>query len=205
MEFGTSGGALRFVPLVVRSGEESFEAGPSFLLCRETFPGFAVIDEETGMIENLGGNANEMFKAVGSVTGGGVVTAIFDPVEKGFNRLVYIIRGAEYSVVFLQIRGGDFGVGGVQVIQDGTVGGEAVSGVFVSEGADEHFINSREKNLSESLVGEIVLVEECGGGVEIISKFGDLGASGVGWDDGYIARVDRHNEGNGRKSVVDGG
>ena len=51
------------------------------------------------------------------------------------------------------------------------------------EGADEHFINSREKNFSESLVGAIVLVEDCGGGVEGIVKFSDLGDSGVGWDD----------------------
>ena len=53
MEFGTGGGALRFAPLVVRSGEESFEAGPSFLMCRETFQGSAVIDKETGMIDEL--------------------------------------------------------------------------------------------------------------------------------------------------------
>ena len=59
--------------------------------------------------------------------------------------------------------------------------------------------------MSESLVGGIVLVEECRDGVESIAKFGDLGASGVGWDDGYRAGVDRHDEGNGRKSVVDGG
>ena len=58
------------------------------------------------------------------------------------------------------------------------------------EGADEHFVYSRDKNLSDSLVGAIVLVEECGGGVKSIAKFGDLGASGVGWDDGYIAGVD---------------
>ena len=74
MEFGTGGGALRFAPLVVRSREESFEAGPSFLLCRETFPGFSVINEETGMIDDLEGDANDLFKAVGSVTRGGVVT-----------------------------------------------------------------------------------------------------------------------------------
>ena len=185
---------LDFAPLVVRSGEEIFEAGPSFLLCRETFPGFAVIDEETGMIENLGGNANELFKAVGSVTGGGVVTAIFDPVEKGFNRLVYIIRGAEDSVVFLQIHGGDVGVGGVQVIQDGTGGGEVVSDVLVLEGANANFVNSGEKNLSESLVGVIVLVEECVGGVKSIAKFGDLGASGFGWDVGCRSEVDGHDK-----------
>ena len=82
-------------------------------MCRETFPGFTVIDEETGLINELEGDANYLFEAVGSVTGSGVVTAIFDPVKKGFNRLVNIIRGAEDSVVFLKIRGGDVDVGGV--------------------------------------------------------------------------------------------
>ena len=67
---------MRFAPLVVHSGKESFEAGPSFLLCRETFPGFAVIDKETGLIYDLEVDANELFEAVGSVTGGDVVYAI---------------------------------------------------------------------------------------------------------------------------------
>ena len=119
--------------------------------------------------------------------------------------MVYIIRGAEASVVFLKICGGDVGVVGVKVIQNGMGGGEAVSDVLVLEGADEHFVNSGEKNLSESLFGVIVLVEECGGSVKSIAKFGDLGASGVGWDDGYRAGVDGHNEGGGRKIVVDSG
>ena len=61
VEFGTAGGALRFAPLVVRSGEESSEAGPSFLMCSETFPGFAVIDKETGLINKLEGDANYLF------------------------------------------------------------------------------------------------------------------------------------------------
>ena len=39
-------------------------------------------------------------------------------------------------------------------------GCEAISDVLVSEGADEHFIYSREKNLLELIVGAIVLVEE---------------------------------------------
>ena len=73
-----------------------------------------------------------------------------------------------------------------------------MSDVLVSEVADEHFVNSREQNLSESLIGAIALFEECGGGVKSIAKFGDLGASGVGWYDGYRAGVDRHNEGDGR-------
>ena len=123
VEFGTGGGALRFAPLVVRSGKESFEAGSIFLLCRETFPGFAFIDKNPGLVDELEGNSNELFEAVGSVTVSGVVTAIFDPVEKRFNQLVYIIRGAEDSVFFMHINGGYVGVGGVQVIQDGTGGG----------------------------------------------------------------------------------
>ena len=50
VELGTGGGALRFAPLVLRSGEESLETGPIFLLCSETFTGFAVINKETGLI-----------------------------------------------------------------------------------------------------------------------------------------------------------
>ena len=45
------------------------------------------------------------------------------------------------------------------MVQDGTGGGEAVSDVLVLEGEDEHFVYSRDKNLSESLVGAIVLVK----------------------------------------------
>ena len=50
----------------------------------------------------------------------------------------------------------------------------------------------------KSLVGAIVLIEECRGGVKNIAKFGDLGASGVGWDDGYRSGVDGHDKGDGR-------
>ena len=73
-----------------------------------------------------------MFEAVGSVASGGVVTKIFDPVKKGFDRLVNIVRGAKNSVVFLTICGGDVGVGGLQVIQYGEGSSEAVSNVLVS-------------------------------------------------------------------------
>ena len=84
------------------------------------------------------------------------------------------------------------------MVQDCTAGCEAVSDVFVLEGSDEHFVNGGEKNLSKSLVSATVLVEECGGCVESMAKFVDLGASGVGWDDEYIARVDGHNKRDGR-------
>ena len=63
------------------------------------------------------------------------------------------------------------------MVQDRTCGCEAVSDVLVSEGAYENFVYSREKNLSESLVGAIVLVEECQSGAKSIAQFGDLCAS----------------------------
>ena len=94
VEFGTGGGALRIAPLVVRSGEEIFETGPSFSVCSETFPGFLVIYKETGLIHEMEGAAYYFFEAVGSVASSGIVTAIFNPVEKGFDRLVNIVRVA---------------------------------------------------------------------------------------------------------------
>ena len=77
---------------------------------------------------------------------------------------------------------------------DGTGRYEAVSDVILSERAYENFVDGGKKNLSKSLVGAVVIVEECGGGVESISKFGDLGASGVGWDVGCRAGVDGHDK-----------
>ena len=58
------------------------------------------------------------------------------------------------------------------MVQGGTGGGEAVSNVLVSKGANKHFVYSREKKLCESLVGAIVLVEECGGDVKSVANFG---------------------------------
>ena len=76
MEFSASGGALRFVPFVVSCREESFEAGPSFLLCGKTFPGFAVVYKETGLVDEPESDADDLFEAAESVTGGGVITAV---------------------------------------------------------------------------------------------------------------------------------
>ena len=56
------------------------------------------------------------------------------------------------------------------MVQDCTDSCEAVSDVLVSERAYEHFIDGGKKNLSKSLVGAVVLVEECGGGFESIAK-----------------------------------
>ena len=70
------------------------------------------------------------------------------------------------------------------MVQGCTVRCEAVSDALVSERAYENFVNGGKKNFSKSLVGAVVLVEECGRGVESIAKFGDLGARGVGWDVG---------------------
>ena len=79
------------------------------------------------------------------------------------------------------------------MVQDGMVRCEAISNVLMSERAYEHFFDGGKKNLSKSLVGAIVLVEECRGCVESIAKFGDLGSSGVGWDVGCSAGVDGHD------------
>ena len=80
------------------------------------------------------------------------------------------------------------------MVQDGTGGCEAISNVLVSERASEHFVNGGKNNLSKSLVGAVVLVEECGRSIESIAKFGDLGTSGVGWDVGCRAGVDERNK-----------
>ena len=80
------------------------------------------------------------------------------------------------------------------MVQDGTGSCEAVSDVLVSERAYEHFVDGGKNNLSKSLVGVVVLVEDCSRCVESIAKFGDLGASGVGWDVGCRAGFDRHDK-----------
>ena len=80
------------------------------MLWSETFPNFAVINEETGLINKFEGDADDLFEAVRSVSSGGVVDAIFDLVKKGFGWLVDIVRGAKNSVVFLKIHGGDVGI-----------------------------------------------------------------------------------------------
>ena len=38
-----------------------------------------------------------------------------------------------------------------------------------------------------------------------LAKLGDLGASGVGWDDGYRAGIGGHIQGGGQQGVVNGG
>ena len=51
------------------------------------------------------------------------------------------------------------------MVQYGTGICEAVSDVLVSERAYENFFNGGKKNFPKSLVGAVVLVEECGRGV----------------------------------------
>ena len=80
------------------------------------------------------------------------------------------------------------------MVQDGMGRCEAVSDVLVSEKAYEYFVDGSKKNLLKSLVGAVVLVEECGRSIESIAEFGDLGASGVGWDVGCRAGVDGNDK-----------
>ena len=53
------------------------------------------------MVEKLKVNTNDLLEAVESVAGGGVISAVFDPVEEGFDWLIDFVRGAKDSVVFL--------------------------------------------------------------------------------------------------------
>ena len=76
MEFSAGGGALRFTSFIVSCGEESFEAGPIFLLCGETFRVFTVVKKETGLVDDMESDDSDLFKAVGSVAGGGVISAV---------------------------------------------------------------------------------------------------------------------------------
>ena len=101
MEFSAGDGALRFAPFVVSCYEESFEANPTFLLCGKTFPGFVVVYKETGLVDELKSDTNDLFEVAGSVAGGGVTTTVVDPVEEGFNWFIDVVRGAEDSVIFL--------------------------------------------------------------------------------------------------------
>ena len=78
------------------------------------------------------------------------------------------------------------------MVQDGTDRCEDVSDILVLERAYEHFVDGGKNNLSKSLVGAVVLVEECGRGVKSIAKFSDLGASEVGWDVVCRAGVERY-------------
>ena len=76
VESGASGDALRLMPLVVRSGKESLEFGPHFLLWSEMFPNFAIINKETGLINELEGDAYDLFETLWSVADGSIVAAI---------------------------------------------------------------------------------------------------------------------------------
>ena len=53
------------------------------------------------MVDELKSYNDDLFEAVWSVSGGGIITAVFDPVKEGFNWLIDVVRGAEVSVVFL--------------------------------------------------------------------------------------------------------
>ena len=61
MKFSAGGGGLGFLPLVLCSGEEDFKGCPIFLLNRQTFPGFAVVDKKASLVYRLEGDAEDLF------------------------------------------------------------------------------------------------------------------------------------------------
>ena len=70
------------------------------MLCGQTFPGFAFVYKYTSLVDEMENEADDLFRSVGSVTDG-VITTVFDPVEKGINWLIDVVRGAEDRFVFL--------------------------------------------------------------------------------------------------------
>ena len=97
--------------------------------------------------------------------------------------------------IWVRTSGSSEGRGGVVITcrLEMVVAGEVFLVDHTSCWSWRNFVDGK-KNLSKSLVGAVVLIEECGGGVESIAKLGELGASGVGWDDGYRAGADGHNK-----------
>ena len=67
----------------------------------KTFLGFAVIHKKAGLIYKLKGNAEDLFSAVWGVAGGGVIYAVFYPVEEILNWLIDVVFCAKDRVVFL--------------------------------------------------------------------------------------------------------
>ena len=61
MKFSAGGGALGFLPFVVRSGEECFEGCPSFMLNGQTFTDFAVFYKKSILVYKLEGDADDLF------------------------------------------------------------------------------------------------------------------------------------------------
>ena len=61
MKFCAGGGALGFLPFVVCSGKEKFEGSSSFLLKGKTFPGFAVVYKQAGLVYKLEGDSEDLF------------------------------------------------------------------------------------------------------------------------------------------------
>ena len=61
VKFSASSGTLGFSLFVVCSGEEGFEDSPSFLLNRQTFPGFEVVYKNAGLVYKLEDDAKNLF------------------------------------------------------------------------------------------------------------------------------------------------
>ena len=85
MKFSAGGGALRFSPFIVRCCEESFEVNPSFLLSGKTLSRLCSSLQRGRSGRRVEGDIYDLFKAVWTVAGGGVISVVFEPVEEGFN------------------------------------------------------------------------------------------------------------------------
>ena len=131
------------------------------------------------------------------ILGRSVLDGDFSLIDECLNGQVGVVRRANFGVVVLQVRGLNFCVGCVQMVQNGAVGGGSVAHVAVAEGTDEHFVYGGDEHLSKVLVGAIVLVEDCSGNVMDVTKVGDLGDQRDRCDGGIGAGVNRSDESRG--------
>ena len=79
-------------------------------------PDFTVVIEEPGLEQDMERNCDDLGRSVGHVSSGVLVHRIFDLIDKGFEMLIAVVGSPESLVVVLQIGGGHFGIGRIQMI-----------------------------------------------------------------------------------------
>ena len=115
LEDGTGRGGLLLTPFLLGSCEKFLEACPGLVVSWLAPTEFAVVIEETGLVQVLESNFDDLVRGVWSFSGGGVVDHFFDLINKGIERLIAVIGSPESRVVFLQIRGVNVCIGGIKL------------------------------------------------------------------------------------------
>ena len=61
VKFSAGGGALGLSSFVVCSGKDNFDVRPSFMLNRQTSPGFEFVFKKSGLVYKLEGDTEDLF------------------------------------------------------------------------------------------------------------------------------------------------